>query len=218
VTAVTPPPDPSTSTDRVAIVTGGSRCLGREVACDLARRGYAVVVDYAHDQAEADRLVDELLGCGRVATAVRGDVNDELDVERLFVEAIEAFGAVDVVVHTVGRLAVDRLAECDLVTFDDLLRTNVRGTFIVNREAGRRLRPGGAVVNLARPHPATSGAVDALTRALAGELGERRITVNTIASGPDGRAAGVVDLVAYLVGVDGHRVTGQVIRADGTGL
>src|SRR5690349_14872163 len=76
VTAVTPPPDPSTSTDRVAIVTGGSRCLGREVACDLARRGYAVVVDYAHDQAEADRLVDELLGCGGVATAVRGDVND----------------------------------------------------------------------------------------------------------------------------------------------
>ena len=85
--------------ERVAIVTGGSRGIGRAVARDLARRGYAVVVDYARDQRDAEAAVEEILAAGGVAVAIRADATDELDVERLFAETIEAFGGVDLVVR-----------------------------------------------------------------------------------------------------------------------
>jgi 3-oxoacyl-[acyl-carrier protein] reductase len=85
--------------ERVAIVTGGSRGVGRRVARRLARSGYAVVVGYAHDQRAADAAVAEILAAGGAAVAVRADVTDEIDVERLFAETIEAFGGVDLVVH-----------------------------------------------------------------------------------------------------------------------
>jgi 3-oxoacyl-[acyl-carrier protein] reductase len=102
--------------DRVAIVTGGSRGLGREVARSLADRGYAVVVNYAHDRRDADAAVDEILAAGGVAVAVRADVADELDVERLFAETVEAFGGVDLVVHAAPRprTLVDAHAERNL--------------------------------------------------------------------------------------------------------
>jgi|tagenome__1003787_1003787.scaffolds.fasta_scaffold20800327_2 NAD(P)-dependent dehydrogenase (short-subunit alcohol dehydrogenase family) len=85
--------------DRVAIVIGGSRGIGRVVSRDLAHRGYAVVLDYAHDQCDAEAAVDEILGTGGTAVAVRADATDAVDVERLFAEAVEAFGGVDLVVH-----------------------------------------------------------------------------------------------------------------------
>lgn len=85
--------------ERVAIVTGGSRGVGRQVARRLARRGYAVVVAYAHDQRDADAVVDEILAARGSGVAIRADVTDALDVERLFGETIEAFGGVDLVVH-----------------------------------------------------------------------------------------------------------------------
>jgi 3-oxoacyl-[acyl-carrier protein] reductase len=85
--------------DRVAIVTGGSRGVGRRVARRLARRGFAVVVGYAHDQRDADGAVDEILAAGGCAVAIRADVTDALDVQRLFEETIEAFGGVGLVVH-----------------------------------------------------------------------------------------------------------------------
>ncbi len=103
-----------TSTGRVAIVTGGSRGIGHEVARTLARRGYAVVIDYARNQAVADAAVEEILAANGIAVAVRADVADELDVERLFAETTEAFGGVDVVVHAAGRLVLGLVADFDL--------------------------------------------------------------------------------------------------------
>jgi NAD(P)-dependent dehydrogenase (short-subunit alcohol dehydrogenase family) len=85
--------------ERVAIVTGGSRGAGRAAALRLGRRGYAVVVGYARDRRAADAAVDDILAAGGLAVAIRADVTDELDVERLFAETIEAFGGVDLVVH-----------------------------------------------------------------------------------------------------------------------
>jgi 3-oxoacyl-[acyl-carrier protein] reductase len=89
--------------ERVAIVTGGSRGVGRQVARRLARRSYAVVVGYAHVQRDADGTVDEILAAGGSAVAIRADVTDALDVERLFAETVEAFGRVDLVVHAAPR-------------------------------------------------------------------------------------------------------------------
>ena len=134
---------------RVAIVTGGSRCIGRATIHRLATRGYAVVVNYLHDQRAAESTVETVLADNGAAVAVRGDVADDLDVERLFAETIAAFGGVDVVVHTVGcRSAPTPVANVDLDELDPLSRINTRATLIVNREAARQLRNGGAIVNL----------------------------------------------------------------------
>ena len=143
--------DDRTSADGVAIITGGSRGVGRTVTSVLASRGYSVVVNYFHDQLSADGTVDSILAAGGNALAVRADVADELDVERLFAETIEAFGTVDVVVHA-ARLVIDpSTADVGLESFDELYRTNVRGTFVVNRQAAREVRDGGAIVTLSRP-------------------------------------------------------------------
>jgi 3-oxoacyl-[acyl-carrier protein] reductase len=113
------------STYEVAIVTGGSRGPGRSVARALAAQGYAVVVVYLRDQRAAEAAVEEILAADGTALAVRADVTDELDVERLFDETIAAFGVVDVVVHTA-----------------------MHGVAVVNQYAARALHHGGAIVSL----------------------------------------------------------------------
>ena len=210
---------------RVAIVTGGSRGVGRATIRRLAASGYAVVVNYLHDQRAAESAVEAILAGNSDAVAVRADVADDLDVERLFAETIAAFGGVDAVVHAAGsRITATPLAKAGLHEFDALVRINTRSTFIVNREAARHLRNGGAIVNLSSSaggssltahglYAATMAATDVLTRALALELRERDITVNAVAlevhrpCTPDR----VADMIAYLLSDHGHRLTGQVL-------
>lgn len=218
----------STCPDRVAIVTGGSRPIGREVVRRLGNRGYAVVVGYARNQGAADSIVEEVLAAGGIALTIRADVADELDVERMFAETTEAFGAVDVVVHAAGLIIRGPVAAHDLDRFDALQRTNVRGTFLVNRQAARHLRDGGTIVNLAgsgigpalpndAASAASSAAVEAMTRVLARELRGRHITVNAVAPGLEGPgvASAVAQVVAFLVSGDGRSLNGRVIQVDG---
>jgi 3-oxoacyl-[acyl-carrier protein] reductase len=211
---------------RVAIVTGGSRGVGRATIRRLAASGYAVVVNYLHDQRAAESTVEAVLAGNSDAVAVRADVADDLDVQRLFAETIAAFGGVDVVVHTVGgRITATPLAEADLDEFDALVRINTRATFIVNREAARHLRNGGAIVNLSSSaggssltthgvYAAIGAPTDVLTRALALELRERNITVNAVSLEVDGPCVPgrVADVIAHLVSDHGHHLTGQVLR------
>ena len=221
--------DEATGVPRVAIVTGGSRGIGREVTRRLAGKGYALVVYYARNQEAAETAVEEVLAANGTAIAVRGDVADELDVERLFAETIDAFGHVDVVVHAVGQLILGPVAHDDLDGFDALLRTNVRGTFVVNRQAALELRDGGAIINIfgslvgqAFPtraaYAASKGAVAAITRVLADDLRGRDISVNAIAAEVDRPgivAPEIANVVAFLVSEAGHEVNGQVIRPNG---
>ena len=180
---------------RVAVVTGGSRGIGRESARRLAGDGFAVVVGYASNHGEADAAVKEITAGGGKAVAVRADVADETAVTALFDAAETTFGGVDVVVHAAGRAHTSTIAELDLTMLDDLHRTNIRGTFVVAQQAARRVRDGGAivtfstsVVGLAFPgygaYSASKGAVEALTLILARELRGRNITVNAVAPGP----------------------------------
>jgi 3-oxoacyl-[acyl-carrier protein] reductase len=213
---------------RVAIVTGGSRGVGRASVRLLAARGYAVVVDYLHDQRAAESTVDLVLAGNGTAVAVRADVADEVDVARLFAETIETFGGIDVVVHTVGgQVSPTSLAEADLDEFDALCRITTRATFIVNRQAARQLRDAGSIVNVSSsavdsPWPgygtlaAAKAATDALTRVLALELSERDITVNAVSLSVGGRCApaSVAAVVVYLLSADGRGLTGQIIRID----
>jgi 3-oxoacyl-[acyl-carrier protein] reductase len=218
----------STGTDRVAIVTGGSRGAGREVVRKLANRGYAVVVAHIRDQGAADSIVEEALAAGGTALTIRADVADELDVERMFAETAEAFGGVDVVVHAAGQVTPGPVADHDLDRFDAMLRASVRGTFLVNRQAARQLRDGGTIVNLAgsavglalptdAASAASSAAVEAMTRVLACELRGRHITVNAVAPGLEnpGDPAAIADIAAFLVSGDGRSLNGQVIHVDG---
>jgi 3-oxoacyl-[acyl-carrier protein] reductase len=190
----------STDTNgRVAIVTGGSRGIGRESAERLSKDGFVVVVGFAGNRAEADATVQAISDSGGRAIPVQADVADEQAVAALFDTAEEQYGGVDVVVHAAGVMKLAPLAELDLDVLDQMHRTNVRGTFVIAQQAARRVRPGGAIVNfsssvveLALPtyaaYAASKGAVEAITLILARELRGRDVTVNAVAPGPTATA------------------------------
>jgi 3-oxoacyl-[acyl-carrier protein] reductase len=204
----------NTTAERVAIVTGGSSGIGREAAARLGREGYAVVIGYGGRQAGAEQAVKEVEEAGGRAVAVQADIADETAVAALFDRAEQEFGGVDVVVNAAGIMPLAPLADLDLDVFDRVVRTNLRGTFVVDQQASRRVRNGGAIVNisssltlLARPgysaYAATKGGVEAITLILARELRGRDITVNAVAPGPtatalffEGKSQELIDRIA----------------------
>ena len=203
-------------TTRVAIVTGGSRGIGREVAERLGADGLAVVVGYRSDDRSAAATVAAFVAKGGRAHADGVDVADSPSGAAVFGEATDRFGGVDVVVNAAGVMILGPLADFDLDAFDRMHRTNVRGTFVVDQLAARQVRPGGAIVNFSTSvkklaletyaaYAASKGAVDALSLILAKELRGRDITVNAVAPGPtatelflDGKSDEVVARMAKL--------------------
>jgi 3-oxoacyl-[acyl-carrier protein] reductase len=181
-------------------VTGGTGGMGRVIAAQLADDGFDVALAYAGSVDLADATVKEIAGHGRRAAAFAADVADEDAASALFDAVDERFGRLDVVVHTAGINHPAMLADLDLADFDAVHRVNVRGTFVVNQQAARRLREGGSIVNVSSSmvrfappglsaYAASKSAVDVLTRILAKELRGRDITVNAVAPGPTATAA-----------------------------
>ncbi|MGW4596220.1 SDR family oxidoreductase [Streptomyces sp. NPDC004457] len=180
---------------RVALVTGGTGGIGRAVVDRLAQDGVAVAVHYAGNKARADEAVDAVRARGGKAIAVGGDVADEVAMAAAF-EAVEAeFGGIDVVVNSAGIMLLSPIATLDLDDLDRMHRTNIRGTFVVSQQAARRLRRGGALINVSSSltrlqfptygaYAASKGAVEAMTLVLARELRGKDITVNAVAPGP----------------------------------
>ncbi|SHL32550.1 3-oxoacyl-[acyl-carrier protein] reductase [Pseudonocardia thermophila] len=206
----------SSTVSRVAIVTGGSRGIGRAVAERLAADGLAVTIVYRSNEQEADAVVEKIEAGGGQAIAVQADVADEEAIARAFDATEEAFGGVDVVVNSAGVMILSSIADFDLDVLDRMHRTNIRGTFVVDQQAARRVRNGGAIINfstsvtkLGSPtyagYAATKGAVDAISPVLAKELRGRDITVNAVAPGPtatelflDGKDEETIDRLAKL--------------------
>ncbi|MCS0597578.1 SDR family oxidoreductase [Massilia agri] len=186
-----------THTGRTAIVTGGSRGIGREIALRLAAQGCDVVVNYHGREDLAEAVVRAVEARGRRAIAVRGDVADEAEAEALFRAALDAFGRIDVVVSNAGIMKNVPIADGALADFDAIMRTNARGAFIVLSKAGNHLGEGGRIIALSSsviarstpgygPYIASKAAVEGLVRVMANELRGRGICVNAVAPGPVG--------------------------------
>jgi 3-oxoacyl-[acyl-carrier protein] reductase len=194
---MTAPETPSAGdrTHRVAIVTGGSRGIGRRIAERLAHEGYAVLISYRNEQAHAEAVIAGIAETGGTARAERADVADETAVARLFEAAERKFGGIDVVVHAAAVLTTKPLVDFGFDEMDRMLHTNLRGAFIVNQQAARRIRSGGAIINISSAitkgtapgysvYAATKAGLEAMTVTLAREMRGRDITVNVVAPGP----------------------------------
>jgi 3-oxoacyl-[acyl-carrier protein] reductase len=181
---------------KAAIVTGASGGIGRAVATRLARDGFAVVVHYAGNADRAQAVVEEINAGGGRAIAVRADVANAADVERLFKQAADAFGGrIDVVVNTAGIMPLSPIAKGDIELFDKVIATNLRGTFLVLSQAAQHVSSGGRIIAfsssvIARsfptygPYIASKAGVEGLVHVLANELRGRNVTVNAVAPGP----------------------------------
>jgi 3-oxoacyl-[acyl-carrier protein] reductase len=180
---------------KVAIVTGGSRGIGRVVAERLGRDGAAVVVNYHSSQEAAEAVAEGIRQTGGRAVAVQGDVASAADLCRVYDRAIDELGGVDIVVNNAARVVAAPLELVSEQDFDQLIAVNLKSVFLSSQLAVRHLRDEGRVINLAAGLPnaaiaflgaygATKVAVEALTRSLAHQLGPRGITVNAVAPGP----------------------------------
>ena len=202
--------------NKVAIVTGASGGIGAAVSRRLAQDGFTVVVNYAGKVEPAEALVREIEAAGGKAVAHQADIGDTEAVRKMFEAAETAFGGVDVLINNAGIMMLAPIADSDDALFDRQINVNLKGTFNTLREAAKRLRDGGRIVNfsssvtgLLQPgygvYAATKAAVEAMTSILTKELRGRNITVNSIAPGPtatklflDGKPQGVIDHLAKL--------------------
>lgn len=181
--------------NKVAVVTGASKGIGAGIAKSLAAEGAAVVVNYASSKEGADRVVADIVKKGGKAVAVQGDVSKASDVQRIFAETRKAFGTLDVLVNNAGVYEFAPVAEITEEHFHRQFNTNVLGLILATQEAVKLFGPeGGSIINIGSTastvtppttavYTATKGAVDAVTRVLAKELGPRKIRVNSINPG-----------------------------------
>lgn len=185
----------SSTTKKVAIVTGASGGIGQATANRLAADGFAVVVHYSGNVEKAEAAVAAIEEKGGRAIAIQTDISVVEDVERLFQTTIDKLGAVDVVVNCAGIMPLSKIEEADVDLFDKVIATNLRGTFLVLSQAAKHVPSGGriiafssSVVPKAFPtygaYIAAKAGTEGLVRVLANELSGRNVTVNAIAPGP----------------------------------
>lgn len=180
---------------KVAIVTGASKGIGAAIAKRFAAEGAAVIVNYSSSKSGAENTVREISGKGGKAIAVQADMSRKQDIERLFAEARSVYGSLDILVNNAGIYEFAPLENITEEHFHKQFNLNVLGLILATQAAAKLFGPtGGSIINVssvastmgvpnAAVYSGTKGAVDALTRSLAKELGPRKIRVNAINPG-----------------------------------
>ncbi len=183
--------------NKIAIVTGGSRDIGRAVSETLAAHGAKVVVNYFNNAAEGEATVAAIKEAGGEAIAVKGDMTKQADVDNLVAEARKAFGdTIDILVNVVGGLVARKpLAEMDEEFFEYVMKLNVTSTFLTTKAVVPHMGDGGSIVNFssqagrdgggpgAIAYATSKGAIMTFTRGMAKELGPSNIRVNCVCPG-----------------------------------
>ncbi|GMK48940.1 3-ketoacyl-ACP reductase [Paenibacillus glycanilyticus] len=179
---------------KVAIVTGASRGIGRQIAIQLGEAGAKVVVNYSSNEEKANEVVQLIEQAGGQAAAIRGNIGKVSDVEGLFSEALERFGRVDILVNNAGIMDLAPIMNVTEEMFDRQFMINVKGTYFACQQAMKHMASGGTIINFSTSvsgamlpaysvYAATKGAVEQLTRQLAKEFGPKDIIINCIAPG-----------------------------------
>jgi 3-oxoacyl-[acyl-carrier protein] reductase len=185
----------ASESNKVAIVTGASRGIGAAVAERLAKDGFTVVINYSGDAKSAEAVASKIEAAGGRALTARADVSDGAAVRGMFDAAEAAFGGVDVLVNNAGIMKLAKIADSDDALFDQHIAINLKGSFNAMREAAKRLRNGGRIINFSTSvvgtkletygvYTATKAAIETMGAVLSKELRGRNITVNAVAPGP----------------------------------
>src|SRR5438046_2349018 len=194
---------------KVAIVTGASKGIGAAIAKRLATEGAEVVVNYSSSKADGERVVREINGLGGKAIAVQASVSKQADIDRLFASSKKEFGRLDILVNNAGIYEFSPLEKVTEENFHKHFNLNVLALLLASQLAARQFdSAGGSIINISSivsvkgfpdgaVYSGTKGAVDAITRSLAAELGPRGIRVNAVNPGMVGtegtRSAGIAD-------------------------
>jgi len=182
---------------KIALVTGASRGIGREIALAYAREGADVVCNYNKSAAHAESLVDAITAMGRNAIAVQADVALVEPVERMAATAMERFGRVDILVNNAGFATLHKIEEMPIAAWDEMIAAHLRGTFLTTHYVLPQMleRQSGWIINIASQlayrgrenlahYCAAKAAIIAFTRVLALEVSRRGVFANCIAPGP----------------------------------
>ena len=179
---------------KVALITGGSRGIGRAIAERFARDGASVIVNYVAHEAAAREVIDVITNGGGNARAIRADVSKVGEIERLFDEAEATFGALDIVVANAGTAIIKPFAEFTEEDYERVFNLNAKGVFFTMQQAARRVRDGGRIIAVSTGgvkmfipgnalYLASKGPIEQLVRTVAQELGPRNIAVNALLPG-----------------------------------
>ena len=182
--------------ERIAVVTGGSRGIGRGIALELAKRGATVIVNYQRNADAANEVVEQIAAAGGKAQAVQGDVSQEEDVTRLIKTAIDAYGKIDILVNNAGTTRDNLIMRMSAEDFDTVLETNLRSTWLCAKGVVRDMmrKRYGRIINITSVsgimgnggqtnYSASKAGIIGFTKALAREVASRNITVNAVAPG-----------------------------------
>ncbi|CAZ96772.1 3-oxoacyl-ACP reductase family protein [Zobellia galactanivorans] len=182
---------------KIAVVTGGTRDIGKAISLKLAKEGAKVVVNYYNNEANAKKTLDEIRAISGEAIIVKGDMTQKADVDHLVSEAIKAFGGtIDILVNNAGGLVARKsIAEMDEAFFNKVIALNLNSTFLVSQAILPHMKSGASIINIASQagrdgggggslaYATSKGAVMTFTRGLAKEVGPKNIRVNALCPG-----------------------------------
>jgi tetrahydroxynaphthalene reductase len=180
---------------KVALVTGAGRGIGAAMAVELGRCGAKVIINYVKSSGPANKVVEEIKSLGSGAVAIQADVSQVPQIVRLFDEAVQVFGGLDIVCSNSGVVSFGHLSEVTEEEFDRVFNINTRGQFFVAREAYKHLNEKGRIILMSSNtassftvpkhslYSASKGAINTFVRCLAKDCGDKKITVNAVAPG-----------------------------------